>query len=760
MNTNLKRTGLFLKLIVLSVILFKSDISFSQNVGVGTTNPTNTFHIVRSISNPALDPLRVEGVRNSTNDTSFLVIDSQGVVKYLTLSQLKGSVAVNFDSIAIANLITYGDTLFSSVSFTNDLKTFIYNNGDTLFANQQWLDSLSVLIGDSIDTDVDSLVLVGDSLHLYENGKQVSVRLTDMDSTNEAIDSIVMMGDSLAIFEGSTVYYINMKNVVDSLQSVTSVTYNDSTIIFINERGDTNFIDIKSMIDSNETVTTIRNNNDGSFTYFNELGDSVTINMLDSGFINYDSIIISTLLTKGDTIFSNSNFIDSLKSFIYNNGDTLFSNVNFTDNLRSFIYNNGDTLLNNQAWLDSLISLIADSIETVTTIRNNNDGSFTYFNELGDSVTINMLDSGFINYDSIVISTLLTKGDTIFSNSNFIDSLKTFIYNNGDTLFSNANFTDSLRSFIYNNGDTLLNNQAWLDSLISLIADSIETVTTLVDNNDGSFTYVNEDGDSVTISLSNGTGGSIDTIYNSNDTLFVVEGDDTTFVRMNYVDSAEWLDKGDYILARRADERGNKVVITDEGRMGMNTTTPSTQIEVVPSAGIEPIKLDSLRQGGVNDTSIVVVDPATGVLRHMNINDLKVKYAEIYADGTESSLGANGEVILTEGDVTSSLFTITDSTITVATDGKYKITYRVGIVLTSNSAAIIDANLMNNSVDIPGTKTHVFIQNTVNKWGTLNAVKIVDLYANDEIKLRVSSPTAGASYRTAPDGSSLLIEKL
>ena len=760
MNTNLKRTGLFLKLIVLSVILFKSDISFSQNVGVGTTNPTNTFHIVRSISNPALDPLRVEGVRNSTNDTSFLVIDSQGVVKYLTLSQLKGSVAVNFDSIAIANLITYGDTLFSSVSFTNDLKTFIYNNGDTLFANQQWLDSLSILIGDSIDTDVDSLVLVGDSLYLYENGKQVSVRLTDMDSTNEAIDSIVMMGDSLAIFEGSTVYYINMKNVVDSLQSVTSVTYNDSTIIFINERGDTNFIDIKSMIDSNETVTTIRNNNDGSFTYFNELGDSVTINMLDSGFINYDSIVISTLLTKGDTIFSNSNFIDSLKTFIYNNGDTLFSNVNFTDSLRSFIYNNGDTLLNNQAWLDSLISLIADSIETVTTIRNNNDGSFTYFNELGDSVTINMLDSGFINYDSIVISTLLTKGDTIFSNSNFIDSLKSFIYNNGDTLFSNVNFTDSLRSFIYNNGDTLLNNQAWLDSLISLIADSIETVTTLVDNNDGSFTYVNEDGDSVTISLSNGTGGSIDTIYNSNDTLFVVEGDDTTFVRMNYVDSAEWLDKGDYILARRADERGNKVVITDEGRMGMNTTTPSTQIEVVPSAGIEPIKLDSLRQGGVNDTSIVVVDPATGVLRHMNINDLKVKYAEIYADGTESSLGSNGEVILTEGDVTSSLFTITDSTITVATDGKYKITYRVGIVLTSNNAAIVDVNLMNNSVDIPGTTTHVFIQNNVNKWGTLNAVKIVDLYANDEIKLRVSSPTAGASYRTAPDGSSLLIEKL
>jgi len=103
MNTNLKRTGLFLKLIVLSVILFKSDISFSQNVGVGTTNPTNAFHIVRSISNPALDPLRVEGVRNSTNDTSFLVIDNQGVVKYFTLSQLKGSVAVNFDSIAIAS---------------------------------------------------------------------------------------------------------------------------------------------------------------------------------------------------------------------------------------------------------------------------------------------------------------------------------------------------------------------------------------------------------------------------------------------------------------------------------------------------------------------------------------------------------------------------------------------------------------------------------------------------------------------------------
>lgn len=163
----------FLFKIALVFILFLgANSSFGQNVGIGTTTPTNSFHVVRAPGNPNLDPLRIEDLRRTSTDTAFLVIDNSGVVRYLTISNLTATIFTNLDSLIVISMINNADTLFSSQSFSDSLRGFIFNNADTLFSNQPWLDSLAVLLKDSIDSDVDSLVISPlDSLYLYEDAE-------------------------------------------------------------------------------------------------------------------------------------------------------------------------------------------------------------------------------------------------------------------------------------------------------------------------------------------------------------------------------------------------------------------------------------------------------------------------------------------------------------------------------------------------------------------------------------------------------------
>ncbi len=210
-----------LKVNLLFFVIFLTTFTFAQNVGIGTTTPTHSFHVVRSPGNPNLDPLRVEGLRNSTSDTSFLVVDNLGVVKYFTLNQLRSGVLSNLDSIVVANMIQNADTLFSSASFSDSLKSYIYNNSDTLFANRAWLDSLTHLIKDSIRSQVDSLAIgSSDSLHLYQNGNRVSLYLQDLDSSNELIDTIYIQGDSLVIKEQNQTHFLSLGAVIDSYETV------------------------------------------------------------------------------------------------------------------------------------------------------------------------------------------------------------------------------------------------------------------------------------------------------------------------------------------------------------------------------------------------------------------------------------------------------------------------------------------------------------------------------------------------------------
>ncbi|MGB1041066.1 MAG: hypothetical protein ACPGVD_09345, partial [Flavobacteriales bacterium] len=182
----------------------------------------------------------------------------------------------------------------------------------------------------------------------------------------------------------------------------------------------------------------------------------------------------------------------------------------------------------------------------ITLLIDNGDGTFSYVNELDDTVMFNTKDTVLTSL-SIVGDTLVyldENGDETKYYYNSDTTAITLLIDNGDGTFSYVNELDD--TVLFNTKDTVL--------------------TTLTDNNDGTFTYKSEDGTMTTfdakdtvlteISLTNDTliykdengvetklyledldttNELIDTVTLSNDTLNIVEAGETFSVKLKYV---------------------------------------------------------------------------------------------------------------------------------------------------------------------------------------------------------------------------------
>jgi len=175
-------------LLLISILSSITYIYQAQNLGVGQLNPTNTLHITPV--NIGDEPLRIDGMQGYLpNDTTLLITNTNtGVIRYIHLAQLTALIGDNgLDTSAVVSII--------------------YNYGDTLLHNTSFMTSLS----DSIDTDVDSITLLGTLLTVYENGTSVNVDLSslvndaDSDPNNELQDiSTDNTSGNISLSNGST----------------------------------------------------------------------------------------------------------------------------------------------------------------------------------------------------------------------------------------------------------------------------------------------------------------------------------------------------------------------------------------------------------------------------------------------------------------------------------------------------------------------------------------------------------------------------
>src|SRR5699024_10386104 len=234
------------------------------------------------------------------------------------------------------------------------------------------------------------------------------------------------------------------------------------------------YTEIINLIDTNETVTIIEDNGDGTYTYYNE--DEVDAN--------------GDIIGTGVTI----DVVGDVVTNIQNEGD---------------IYN-------------EIINLIDDN-ETVTTLVANADGKYTYTSEDGTVTVIDIPDSVVENFETIVNDGPVTvNGETFNTFEEYITHIANESVTIGGSDFINVtgSGTDTDPYVVAINegaaNSMLISNDngdlEWVT--IESIVQANETVTTIVKNADGTYTYTNEEEDEVVIDIPASVVDQFENIYN------------------------------------------------------------------------------------------------------------------------------------------------------------------------------------------------------------------------------------------------------
>ncbi|KAF2339610.1 hypothetical protein DM444_00290, partial [Flavobacterium ginsenosidimutans] len=273
-------------------------------------------------------------------------------------------------------------------------------------------------------------------------------------------------------------------------------------------------------------------------------------------------------------VFNTSNLLDIKPGYYYwydNKWNRMIASGESSDGNGNVIYN---PTTNQFTYIDASgntkiikISDIIKANETVTTLTDNKNGSYTYVSENGTPTTIN------------VVKDVIDNSKTIFVDQSVKQEIEKLI-ESGQTLTSlEYNKIANTLTYKDENGKE---NVILLTDLVK----GAETVTTLTDNKNGSYTYVSENGTPTTINVVK------DVIDNSKE----------IFIDKSVKQEIEKLiESGQTLTSLFYDKAANTLTYTDE--------------EKVPH--ILPLK--DLVAGGETQTSLVY-DAATNKLTYTGEN--------------------------------------------------------------------------------------------------------------------------------------------
>src|SRR5690606_21340228 len=132
-------------------------------------------------------------------------------------------------------------------------------------------------------------------------------------------------------------------NVLNQLIEILGDTYVGGNVYFdgtqftyIDENGDTHNVNIQDIVQASETVTELADNGDGTYTYTNEAGDQVTIDVPADIINNIDNILGDTNVLNelieilGDTYVGGNVYFDG-DTFTYVDESGNSQTVNISD---------------------------------------------------------------------------------------------------------------------------------------------------------------------------------------------------------------------------------------------------------------------------------------------------------------------------------------------------------------------------------------------------------------------------------------------
>src|SRR5690554_3220580 len=307
-------------------------------------------------------------------------------------------------------------------------------------------------------------------------------------------------------------------------------------MLITNDNGDLEWATIEDIVQANETITDIADNGDGTYTYTNEEGDTFVIDVPASVVENFETIVNSGPVNiNGEDYTTIEEYITYLANTSINLEGSEFINItgSGTDTDPYVVAIEGgteNTMLITDANGDVIWATIEDIVqgsETVTTLVDNLDGTYTYTSEDGTVTVIDVPASVVENFESIynqiVNEEITVHGDTYNTFEEYLESIVTSLSTNIEgSPFINVTGTGTIADpyvVSIEEGDAnsmlITNDNGDLEwATIEDIVQGNETVTTLVDNLDGTYTYTSEDGTVTIIDVPASVVENFESIYN------------------------------------------------------------------------------------------------------------------------------------------------------------------------------------------------------------------------------------------------------
>src|SRR5690606_24639159 len=290
------------------------------------------------------------------------------------------------------------------------------------------------------------------------------------------------------------------------------------------------------LVETNETVTTLVNNNDGTYTYTSEDGTVTVVDVPASVINQFEEIVNGGPVTiDGDTYNTIEEYIQHLvetnetvrteehrvgRTYTYTSEDGTVTVVDVPASvINQFeeIVNGGPVTIDGDTYntIEEYIQHLVETNETVTTLVNNNDGTYTYTSEDGTVTVVDVPASVINQFEEIVNGGPVTiDGDTYNTIEEYIQHLvetnetvsplatnnhSTYTYTSEDGTVTVVDVPASvINQFeeIVNGGPVTIDGDTYntIEEYIQHLVETNETVTTLVNNNDGTYTYTSEDG--------------------------------------------------------------------------------------------------------------------------------------------------------------------------------------------------------------------------------------------------------------------------
>src|SRR5690606_1968593 len=283
-----------------------------------------------------------------------------------------------------------------------------------------------------------------------------------------------------------------------------------------NAAGELEWATIEDIVQANETVTTIVKNTDGTYTYTNEADATFVIDVPASvveQFENiYNQIVNEEIVVNGDTYNTFEEYLTHIANeAVTINGGDMITETGIGTATDPYMVNidkgaaNSVRITNAAGELaGATIEDIGQANETVTTIVKNTDGTYTYTNEADATFVIDVPASvveQFENiYNQIVNEEIVLNGNTYNTFEEYLTHIanEAVTINGGDmiTVTGTGTATDPYMVNIDKgtaNSMLITNAVGELEwSTIYHIATPFQTVTTIVKNTDGTYTYTNE----------------------------------------------------------------------------------------------------------------------------------------------------------------------------------------------------------------------------------------------------------------------------